>query len=291
MLDYYKRLSLSVFGRLIGKNISAFDSLKPNLMEANMGFLLKAWVSMMLMTTAITYVVSLAAFVIAGVFLELDFVTFIYYVIFAPVLSASLAFMIMYVYPIQKSKSIRKSIDESLPFALIHMDSVVSSGIPPEFMFELLSGFKEYGGVSRQASIIVRNMKTFGMSSVNAINHVSQRTPSPNFKEVLSGISSTIEKGGDLPSFMRTMAEKTMFEYRMRREQYSNTLSMLSDVYTAVLIAAPLMMLLTLVMMNVIGGDVFGLGVPDVIAMMTWVVIPGLNLAFLAFIHASSPKV
>jgi flagellar protein FlaJ len=111
------------------------------------------------------------------------------------------------------------------------------------------------------------------------------------FKEILSGISATIEKGGNLPSFLKTMSDKSLFEYRIKREQYNRTLSMLSDVYTAVLIAAPLMMLTALVMMNLIGGDFFGMSVPDVIAMMTWIVIPGLNIAFLAFIQTGSPKV
>jgi flagellar protein FlaJ len=291
MIDSYKRLSLRIFGRIVDKNIKAFVSLKPHLRGSNLNFLLKAWVSMILMTTLIAYLVSLVLFLFVGVFIELDFVTFIYYVIFAPVLVASLTFMVMYVYPMQKAKSVRKSIDENLPFVLIHMNSVVSSGIPPEFMFELLSGFKEYGEISRQAKLIVRNIKTFGMSSINAINHMAQRTPSPMFREILSGISSTIEKGGDLPSFLKTMSDKALFEYRMKREQYTRTLSMLSDVYTAVLIAAPLMMLTALVMMNLIGGDFFGLTVPDVIAMMTWVVIPGLNVAFLAFIHTSYPRV
>jgi flagellar protein FlaJ len=248
-------------------------------------------VAIMLMTTAIAYVASLLLFIVFGFFFGLDLVTFFYYAIFAPVLVASLAFMVMYIYPMQKAKSVRKSIDDNLPFALIHMNSIVSSGIPPEFMFGLLSGFREYGEISRQAGLIVRNMKAFGMSSVNAINHMSQRTPSPMFKEILSGISSTIEKGGDLPSFLKTMSEKSLFEYRMKREQYNRTLSMLSDVYTAVLIAAPLMMLTALVMMNLIGGDFFGLTVPDVIALMTWAVIPGLNIAFLAFIHTSYPRV
>jgi len=291
MIDFYKRLSLRIFGRVVDRYIKGFNSLKPHLRGANLNFLLKAWVSMILMTTALAYLISLVLFLLFGFVFELDFVTFIYYAIFAPVLVASLAFMVMYIYPMQKAKSVRKSIDENLPFALIHMNSIVSSGIPPEFMFELISGFEEYGEISRQAKLIVRNIKTFGMSSINAINHMVQRTPSPAFKEILAGISSTIEKGGDLPSFLKTMSEKALFEYRMKREQYTKTLSMLSDVYTAVLIAAPLMMLTALVMMNLIGGDFFGLTVPDVIALMTWVVIPGLNIAFIAFIHTSYPKV
>lgn len=291
MVDYYKKLSVVLFGKIVDKYLSGFESLKPHIRGANMNYLLKAWASMILMTTAITYVAALVSFIIFGLVFILDFVTFLYYVIFAPILVASLSFMLMYIYPIQKAKSVKKSIDENLPFALIHMNSIVSSGIPPEFMFELLSGFKEYGEISKQASIIVRNIKTFGMSSINAINHIAQRTSSPMFKEILTGISSTIEKGGNLPSFLNTMSEKTLFEYRMKREQYNKTLSMLSDVYTAVLIAAPLMMLTVLVMMNLIGGDFFGLTVPDVIALMTWVMIPGLNVAFLAFIHTSFPRI
>ncbi len=291
MIDSYKRMSIKTLGKIVDSNMGSFQSLKPHIRGANLNFLLKAWVSMVLMTTLLAYAASLVCFVFVGFFFELDLVTFIYYVMFAPVLVAALAFMAMYIYPMQKAKSVRKSIEDNIPFALIHMNSIVSSGIPPEFMFELLAGFKEYGEISRQSKLIVRNVKTFGMSSVKAINHVASKTPSPIFKEILSGISGTIEKGGNLPSFLKTMSEKTLFEYRMKREQYNRTLSMLSDVYTAVLIAAPLMMLTSLIMMNLIGGDFFGLTIPDVIAMMTWVVIPGLNIAFLAFIHSSYPKI
>jgi flagellar protein FlaJ len=289
--DYYKKLSIQMFGRFADSTLSNFKSIKPHLKGSGLKYLLKAWVSMIFMTTFLAYIASVVGFVVFIILFGFDFITSIYYVIFGPVLVASLTFMIMYIYPMQKAKSVKKSIEENLPFALIHMNSVVSSGIPPEFMFELLSKFKDYGEVSKQAKLIVRNIKMFGMSSVNAIKHVSDRTPSPIFKEILSGISNTIEKGGNLPSFLKTMTEKALFEYRMKREQYNRTLAMLSDVYTAVLIAAPLMMLTALVMMNMIGGDFFGLTVPDVIAMMTWVVIPGLNIFFIALIHTSYPKV
>lgn len=288
--EYYKRLSIQVFGRFSDSTLSSFSSIKPHLRGSGLKYLLKAWVSMIFMTALLAYMASVAGFAFFVVLFGLDFVSSVYYLIFGPVLVASLAFMMMYIYPMQKSKSVKKSIEENLPFALIHMNSVVSSGIPPEFMFELLSKFRDYGEISRQSKLIVRNIKTFGMSSVNAINHVAERTPSAIFKEILSGISNTIEKGGNLPSFLKTMTEKALLEYRMKREQYNRTLSMLSDVYTAVLIAAPLMMLTALVMMNMIGGDFFGLTVPDVIAMMTWVVIPGLNIFFIALIHTSYPK-
>jgi flagellar protein FlaJ len=169
------------------------------------------------------------------------------------------------------------------------MDSIASSGIPTEFMFELLGNLKEYGEVSRQARLVVRNIKTFGMSSVAALNDVAQRTPSPAFKQVLTGISSTVAKGGNLPDFLGEMSDKNLFDYRIKREQFVKTLATFADIYTAVMIAAPLMMLSVLVMMNIIGGDIFGMTIPDVISLMTYIIIPAMNIGFLAFVHMSYP--
>ena len=156
-------------------------------------------------------------------------------------------------------------------------------------MFELIGNLKEYGEVSRQARLVVRNIKTFGMSSIGAIDDVASKTPSPALKQVLNGISSAISKGGNLTGFLSEMADKNLFDYRIKREQYVKTLSTFADVYTAVMIAAPLMMLAVLVMMNLIGGDVMGMTIPGAIGLMTYVAVPLMNVAFLAFIHMSYP--
>ena len=285
----YKRLSLKLFRGLAEGSEKSFRSLGPQLKGANISMLLRAYIAVTYMSTAIAYAAAMAVTLVVSMLLVGDLVMLIYLVMFVPVLAASFVFMLFYIYPSQKSKSVRNSIDNNLPFALISMDSVASSGIPTEFMFELLGSLKEYGEVSRQARLVVRNIKTFGMSSVAAINDVAARTPSPALKQVLSGISSTVGKGGNLPAFLREMASKNLFEYRLRREQYVKTLSTYADIYTAVMIAAPLMMLAVLVMMNIIGGDVMGMTIPDAISLMAYVVVPLMNVSFLAFIHMSHP--
>ncbi|MCK4714443.1 MAG: type II secretion system F family protein [Candidatus Aenigmarchaeota archaeon] len=136
---------------------------------------------------------------------------------------------------------------------------------------------------------MVRNIKTFGMSSVSAVNSVAEITPSPAFKQVLTGISSTIAKGGNLSGFLKEMSSKNLFDYRIKREQHVKTLATYADIYTAVMIAAPLMMLAVLVMMNVVGGDIFGLTIPDTIGLMTYVLVPLMNIGFLAFLQMNSP--
>jgi flagellar protein FlaJ len=289
VLEGYRGLSVRLFGRLAKRSASGFSSLRPHIIGASLNMLLETWIAVIYLTTILAYFASLAAVLAVSYFIQFDLMTFIYIVVFSPVMAASLVFFFFYIYPVQKSSSIRNSIDNNLPFALAHMSAIASSGIPPEFMFELLTGFKEYGEISKQASLVVRNIKTFGMSSVNAIAEVAKRTPSPSFKQVLMGIQSSIEKGGNLTEYLEQMSNRALFDYRLKRENYAKTLSTYADFYTAVLISAPIMMIVVLGIMSVIGGDVMGMAATDLIFLMTWLVIPLVNIVFIAFLHISRP--
>jgi len=285
----YKKLSLKCFGWLADRSLASFKSLEPPLRSSGINMLLKAWVSIIYFSVFIAYVFSLASVLLLSTVFAFDIIQFIYFTLFLPVLVASLVFVILYLYPAHKAKSIKKSIDANLPFALIHMSAVISSGIPPEFMFELISKFKEYGKLSEQMELIVRNMKTFGMSSVSAITDVANRTPSKELKHILSGIASTIERGGNLVYYLKEMSEKTLFEYRLKKEKYSKTLSTLLDIYTALLITGPLMLISVMVMMNMIGGDVFGMGIDQAMFFMLVFVIAA-NVLYLVFLEMTSSR-
>ncbi len=287
--EFYRKYSVKLFGGLARQLAGSFSALRPHLIGANIGILLEVWVSMILLTTLIVYSISLLAVIMLGLFISFDFLTYIYIIIFIPVMAASMVFLAFYIYPVQRSAKIRNSIDNNLPFALSHMVAISSSGIPPEFMFELLTGFKEYGEISKQAYLVVRNIKTFGMSSVSALSNVAQRTPSPSFKQILLGIQSTIEKGGNLTQYLGEMSNRALFEYRIKRENYVKTLSTYADAYTAVLVSAPLMMIVVLGVMSVIGGDIMGLAATDLMFLVTWIIVPLANIFFIAFLHLTYP--
>ena len=288
---FYRRFSVALFGNLYEKYSSYFVSIKPHLMSINIEMQLKTWVCMIFMTTLIAFFGSLAAMAVLFCLIEVDLIIATVAITMMPVLIAAVVFFVFYVYPIQMSNSMKNSIETDLPFALAHMNAIVSSGIPPEFMFDMLTDYQEYGAIADQAKMIVRNIRTFGMSSVNAINDVAKRTPSDMFKQVLGGMTQTIEKGGNLVEYIEQMSDKAMFDYRIRREKYLKTLSTYADIYTALLVAAPLMMLSVLGIMNLIGGTVLGLGIDELIFLMTWLVLPALNISFLAFVHVTYPGV
>jgi flagellar protein FlaJ len=290
MIEPYKALAVRLFGRVSERSLEGFSGIRPYLRGAGMDMMLNTWVSVTLLTTSVAYVAALASMLLLGALMGLDALTFTYSVIFGPVMAASFVFVFMYALPIQRSANRKNSINNNLPFALSHMSAIASAGLPPEFMFELLMGFKEYGEISRQSGLVVRNIKTFGMSSVDALKNVEDSTPSADFRQILAGIRSTIEKGGSLTKYLQEMADRAFFDYRLKRESFLKTLSTYSDIYTAVMITAPLMMLIVLASMSAIGADVFGMAIGDVLFLMTWVLLPVMNVVFLAFLHMTYPE-
>ncbi|HDD45850.1 MAG TPA: hypothetical protein ENG42_00085 [Candidatus Aenigmarchaeota archaeon] len=288
MLSLYKRLSVELFGWVYERHKEYFKNLELHLKNANIKMLAKTWVSLSVLTSIVTGIV--CAVIVAAICIIFNVSNIIQLILFStfPFLFALIAFTLFYVYPVQKESSIRKSIENNMPFAIIHMAAVASSGIPPEFMFELITGF-EYGKISDQVRLIIRNMRSFNMSSVDAIRDVAMRTPSKEFREFLMGIVSNIESGGNLTEYIRGAAEKALFDYKIKREKYLKTLSTYADVYTALLVAAPLMMLSLLATMSIIGGNIMGMTINDLILIITWVFLPVFNIIFLAFVHVTYP--
>ena len=138
-LSAYQRFSVRVFGKFADKNNATFAVLKTYLLASDTRVLLRTWVSLLLMTTALVFVSSIAGVVVAHIIFRFDMTSFLYYLIFIPVFLSSFSFLLFYVYPIQKSKSLSKSIENNLPFALAHMNAISSSGIPPELV--MIIGF------------------------------------------------------------------------------------------------------------------------------------------------------
>jgi archaellum biogenesis protein FlaJ (TadC family) len=291
MHPVYEKTSRAAFGRLVDKYIVNFEPLKRHLRGARINVLLKTWVSVIFFTTMLAYFATLAAVIILGMFIEFFFLLFLVIIVFIPVLGASFTFLLMYMYPIQKARSRANSIENNLPFAVTHMSATASSGIPPEFMFNLIAGFEEYGEISKEAQMVVKNIRSFGSSSVAAMKNVASQTPSKELRDILLGITSTIETGGNLSAYLKEMSDKALFDYRIKREKYLKTLSTYADIYTALLVAAPLFLLSTLATMSIIGGDIMGFSTGEIVMIMTWAVLPIMNTAFLAFIHVTYPGV
>ncbi|MBI4896344.1 MAG: type II secretion system F family protein [Candidatus Aenigmarchaeota archaeon] len=270
---------------------SYFLPLKEILKKANMNILFETYVGTMVAVAVFLFIalfgtVSFTLFTITHLPLALALVSgFLIGIVF---FFGTL--FLFHSYPFHVITSKRANIETNLPFAANHMAAIAESGVPPFVLFTLVANIPEYGEVCNESRRVIRNVELFGMDVISAIKNVASRTPSDEYKQFLFGLISVVETGGDMRKYLKQVSDEFLFNYRIKREKYLQLLSTYADMYTAILIAAPLFFIAVLAILSLIGGTFLGMAISDAINIGIYAIIPFLNIAFLAFLQLTQPE-
>lgn len=268
-----------------------FENLYKSLRNANIKIISNTYVNIMFFMMIVMFFVStIFSLFIFIVYNPSIFIAFLK-ALMVGLLSMLITFFIFVKYPDSKSSWRRRSINANMPFAITHMSALATSGVSPQKMFELIAKTGDYGEVSIELREIVDYINVFGYDLLTAIRTVAQTCPSPTLKEFFEGFVSTIETGGDLNSFLTQKSEEAILTYRLERQQYVEAISTYSDIYTGVLIAAPLFFVSALALISILGGKMGGLTIDVVMVLGTYLVIPALNVMFLLFLILTQPEI
>jgi flagellar protein FlaJ len=282
--------------RLIGEKterfIPLFKDLDGNLQTSGLKVNFKAYVSLTI------FFAILASTVIVAVLPCLLFLVFnvpvlpaLLFGLGGGLFTAALTTVAFYAYPIYRADVTKRQLEDELPFTMGYMAILTSAGVSPENVFNSLAGLSEPLAISEEAKNIVRDVNLFGSDIISALSELSKHTPSERFHEMLEGFISTIHSGGNLAAYLRDKSTQYMRLKRISLKKYSDTLSMLSEFYVAILLTGPLMLVIMLTVMAMLGGGDLGLLSPDLLLnMLTYLGIPLGAIVFLIILDASSPK-
>ncbi len=293
---YKSQTYTSLFNRMFSEidriYPSFFEPLKEAIDSADLKVTYRTYLGYMMSSSFIAGFLGAVMFLIYSFVLNLNIAWTITGLFLIPSASAIVLFTTFYIYPFNAKRMRKQSIEANLPFAINHMAAIAQSGVPLERAFEMLVEIGDYGGVTDEAERIVRRIKLFGDDAIEAIDYVALRTPSEAFKELLYGINAIVQSGGNLREYLREMAHLALFNYRLSRRKYLDTLSTYADIYTAILIAAPLFLVAILAVINIIpDSTIMGLTVNDFMSVGVYGIIPGTNLLFILVLTLTQPKV
>jgi len=291
-LKLANRFFLDSSNKLIKKGY--FSSLPSELRKSNLDILFEAYVSMMLLSVFISFFVSIFIAIFFLVF-DVNFgwpiiefyggsmATRLLEVVFLPLIIPLIVFFALYYYPSAEKNSISARIDEELPFAVIHMSSISGSGIAPTEIFKIIALSKEYPFLRKEIRKILNQINIYGYDLVTALNNVSKSTSNPRLAELFAGLSTTINSGGDLSEFFEKRAESLLLNYKLEKEKSIKIAETSMDIYISVVIAAPMILMLMLVMISVSGIQV-GF-TPYELTLMTIGGVALINIVFLAYLQ------
>lgn len=268
---------------LVEKYPKFFEPLFGHFKMVEMELLSRTYVSMMLFFTIISFPGIFLFFLALNFAFNLSILTILIISFFGTIFT----FFGFYLYPASLIGGKNKKIKLELPFALVHMSAVAGSGAQPLSIFELIADSDEYLELRKEIKKILNYVNLFGYNLTNALKNVAATTPNPEFKELLNGMISTIETGGDLKEYLKEKADEALNTYKLDRKKQVEALATYSEIYTAILIASPLLLLVTLAIINSIGGSIAGLSIATIAWLGILGALPLLNVGFMVFITAS----
>jgi len=286
-----KDLSFKFFGRSLEPFVGYFDSIKYDLLKANIGFSLTEYVYTMFFTLLLLFMIEFPTIVvILTLILQDAAIAFLFSFTLTTVI-VLLIFFLFYMYPSMASGRRKKNIEASLPFGTTYLSTIASSGAPPIAMFKIISQFKEYGELAVETGKIDRDVEAFGMDLIGAIRKTASRTPSEELKELLWGLDTVLSTGGNVGNFLHEKSRAFIAEYRRRLEQYSRTLALLIEVYLTVVLVGSIFFIIMTALMSILGGGTMGgMSMIFVQFLVIFIALPMSSIGFIALLKAISPS-
>jgi len=271
----------------------SFDTLKSDLVKTSLNFTPISYISVILLTTIISAGVAFFIFLFFLIFnvgfdpiiglakegFGMRFLKVFWILFLVPIGT----FFAMYFYPSVERKSLEIKINRELPFAAIHMAAISQSLIEPSKIFSIIIATKEYPTIREEFTKLINKLNIYGYDLITALKSTAINSASKKLADLLNGLATTITSGGDLREFFDKRSQTLLFEHRLEREKETKSAETFMDIYISMVIAAPMVLMLLLVMMRISG---LGVALPtSSIALIMVLGVSLLNVAFLSFLH------
>jgi flagellar protein FlaJ len=287
---------LSLAYRLIGGKsahfLPLFKDLDQDLQKSGLRANFKAYVSLTLLASfLITLPVAIATSLLLFLIFNMSLVTALLFSVGAALFTWALSIFGFYLYPVYRADKHKRELDDELPFTTGYMAILASAGVSPEKIFQSLSALSVPLAASSEAKEAIKNINLFGLDVISALEKVSTLTPSEKLRDTIEGMISTIHTGGNLGAFLREKFKTHMKLKRVSLKKYADSLSALSEVYVALLLTGPLLLIIMLSVMSVLGGGGLGIFSSELLlSLMTYIGIPVCAIIFLIILDSTSPK-
>ncbi len=289
MLKPLAKVAYRIFGRRVYYHRKRFLHIQEQLRKARLPYSLDEYISLtVLLSIFAFFVFSVGTFLVAGGFpLSIRLVLSLT----SGVLGALVTYFYMLNYPAVAAINRASSIDAVLPYAVMHMSTLAGTSIPPHEVFRIMGKIKEYGEVSRECSIIYRDVVVLGKDIFSALSEAAKNSPSRAWAEVLWGISSTLRTGGSLRDYLYMKSRELRSLLERKEKEAVETTNLLTEVYLIIFVLGPLLGSIMLLLASMFsGGTVLGLSPVTLFGILVYLIMPLLGLIFLLFAERVRPR-
>lgn len=254
-----------------------FEDLHFQLKKAGIAITYKAYVSLMILISAITFCASIT--------ISLAFIPTLLNVSFFSLPNFLLSFLlaglagvftliIIYIYPNIKANGRKIPIENNLPYISSFLTLLSSSNVAPSVIFRSVARIDTLSEVRQEFTNIIRDIELFGKDLMTSILENAAFTPNEKLRELLIGYVATVRTGGNPTEYLKISNESITRERMGKLDMMLESLSAIAEIYVMVLVAMPLLFVVLFATLGMIGGGGTGLNPSLFLYLLTYLGIP-----------------
>lgn len=268
------QLAFRYLGARVQARLPYFRDLGFSMQKAGIKIGLQSYVSMLFLLPGGSFFAALTITGVIAIAAGTPLVTALLFAFGLALLSGTGVFAILYGFPWLLATSRRRRMELELPYVSSHMTILAAAGIPPTRMFKLLEDSRTTPQVASEANEIIRDVEVLGDDIMTALEKERERSPSVIFAEVLEGLVATIRSGGNIKSYLMDTTRLMMDLKRLAAKQLIESLATFAEIYVTLMVVFPLLVIVMFSVMALLGGVLGGFSVTDLMALVTYLIIP-----------------
>jgi flagellar protein FlaJ len=265
--------------------------LKKNIKQAMMPVPFEIYVTSIVLTSIIVGIVTLiGAFVFVLVLNIQPAAVALLLPIISGIAIGQITFFLMLALPSVKVKNRSTKLTEELPHFLGYMATLATNGLKLESIFKAISKEETNEEIVKDCKFLTRNIDILGMDLLTAISDLIKRVPKGPYSEILEGEIITVQTGGDLKEFFIATAHVQLEEKKMSLRKSTESLGVMAEMYTILLIVFPLMAIIMLAIMAIMSPDLGGFDLITLMNLLTYIMVPFFGFVLLLMMDTMVPK-
>ncbi|MHB8103152.1 MAG: type II secretion system F family protein [Methanosarcina sp.] len=195
------------------------------------------------------------------------------------ILSFLTIFGLAYIFPYFQADIRHACIDKSMLSSVTYMYALTKGGLSIYDVLRSLSRYTHiFGTCAEEVSFIVRDMDYLGKDFISALNSAKERTPSELFKDFIDGLV-LVSSSTAIIEYIKNKSDQYQDMVEMANRNFLKRLDVLAEIYVTVLVAGPLFIMTTLIVLQLIRP-----ASAQILYILIYALIPLANLLFLVLL-------
>jgi flagellar protein FlaJ len=284
------RFAYRHFDSHMGRFYKMFAGMEDKIRKSGIRLTYQVYVCGMLFSTLVAFLATVGVTGVIAALTSLSIAAKIVLPIMFGIIVGAIVFGVQFMIPGMRAGSRKKRIDEDLAFVVGRMAVLSASGMTPEAIIRQIAEDNSNDLLTQEFRKIVRDMTLLGMDLNRALVEERKRTSSDLFAAFLDGMVATANSGADIDQYLLKQSKTLMNDKRLKTKQFSETLGVVAEMYTTLLVVMPLILIILFAVMGVIVGSLGGLSINLLIELVVYVLVPFGGIMMMVLADSMMPR-